>query len=135
MGTVWEINPTYLPAGAIEYLPGYVPDPTDDDFVPVTLCDGEVARSFRQFLYEGDDGAWVELSITKLRTGSIVTDASRGRISPLATDGRPAVLIAPAPADDLRASYIVVAEDFGQTRVWGLGLSSQELLAVAEGLD
>lgn len=44
-GTVWEISPTYLPPGAVEHLPGYVPHPAEDDFVPVTLCDGLIARS------------------------------------------------------------------------------------------
>jgi len=134
-GTVWEIKPTYLPAGAVEYLPGYVPDPTHADFAPVTLCDGEIiARSFRQFLYQGNDGAWVELSIAKARERSLVIDASAGRISSLATNGRPAVFVAPAPRDDLGESYIVIAEDFGETLVRGLGLSQLELLKVAEGL-
>lgn len=134
VGTVWEINPTYLPRGAVEELPGYVPDPKEDDFVPVTLCDGEIARSFRQYLYHGDDGAWIELSISRLATRSIAIDANAARIQPRTVGGRPAVVIAPAPGDDLLQSYIVIAEEFGQTRIGGLGLPSDELLRVAEGL-
>ena len=134
VGTVWEINPTYLPRGAVEYLPGHVPDPKDDDFVPVTLCDGEIARSFRQYVYRGNDSAWVELSVSKVRTRSMVIDANAARIQPHTIGGRPAVVIAPAPGDDLLGSYIVIAEEFGQTRVWGQGLPSDDLLKVAEGL-
>lgn len=48
-----------------------------DDAVPMTLCDGEVARSFRQYAYRGGDGAWVELSASKRRTRSVVVDARR----------------------------------------------------------
>jgi hypothetical protein len=134
VGTIWEIEPTHLPTGAVEYLPGYVPDPKDDDFVPVTLCDGEIARSFRQYVYRGSDSAWVELSISKLRTRSMVIDANAGRIQPHTVAGKPAVVIAPAPGDDLLGSYIIIAEEFGQTRVWGLGVALGDLLQVAEGL-
>lgn len=134
VGTIWEIEPTYLPQGAVEDHPGYIPHPKDDDFVPVTLCDGEIARSFRQYVYKGSDGAWVELSISKLRTRSMVIDANAARIQPRTIAGKPAVVIAPAPGDDLLGSYVIIAEEFGQTRVWGLGVTPDDLLQVAEEL-
>ncbi|HXF52171.1 MAG TPA: hypothetical protein VNM43_10865 [Dehalococcoidia bacterium] len=134
VGTVWEIEPAYLPAGAIEDHPGYVPDPREDDFVPVTLCDGEIARSFRQYRYHGTDSAWIELSIAKLRTRSMVIDTDATRIQSRTIAGKPAVVIAPAPRDDLLETYLIIAEEFGQTRVYGLGLPLDELVKVAAAL-
>lgn len=102
--------------------------------MPVTLCDGEIVRSFRQYVYRGSDEAWAELSISKLRTRSMVIDANAARIQPRTIAGKPAVVIAPAPRDDLLGTYVIIAEEFGQTRVWGLGLPLDELLKVAAEL-
>lgn len=134
IGTTWEINPSYLPAGAVESNPGYVPDSLADDFVPVTLCNGQIARSFRQYLNEGPDGDWVEFSIARSASRAIAIDASEGRLASVTVAATPAVYIAPAADDDLGEAYIIVREPFGQTVIRGLGLDRDELQRIAEGL-
>ncbi|WP_322818513.1 hypothetical protein [Tepidiforma sp.] len=132
MGTVWEIDPSYLATGTLEYVPGHVHEAKVDDFMPVTRCDGEIARSFRQYVYRGGDGAWVELSISKLRARSIIVDANAGRIQPRTIGGGTAGIMAAATGDDLLGSDAVIAEELGNARVWGLGVPSHDLPTVGQ---
>ena len=137
-GTVWEIDPAYLPPGATEL----VGEPAED-FAPVLLCEGKIVRSFREFSF----GA-ASVTIVKIAGRQASMASGTGPAFPGTVNGKAAVLADLPPqspeAEDLAAelglpclgtAQVIIQEEFGLTVVIGGEMSLAETIRVAEGLE
>ena len=137
-GTVWEIDPGYIPPGATEL----VGEPAED-FVPVSLCDGRITRAFREFSF----GA-ASLTIIKIAGRQWIMSSGTGPVFPGIVNGKAAMLADLPPqspeAEDLAAelglpglgtAQVIIQEEFGLTVVIGGEMSLAETIRVAEGLE
>jgi hypothetical protein len=120
-GTPLEIIPTYLPAGAEETIPAAYPP---------TVCKGTVAHVEREWIIPNGD-----FFIDRYQgEHAFSVDAPAQRILAATIRGRPAVVVKPL-VEGYDRSTVIVAEDFGFTVVSGFGLSTEETIKIAEGLD
>jgi hypothetical protein len=121
VGTPMEIVPAYLPAGAEENPP---------TFGPVVVCKGIVAWVERRWGVPGGD-----FNIIR-RQGERATpiDVPAERLSSATIGGKPAVLVKPL-VEGYDFATVYLAEDFGITVVSAFGLSMEETIKIAEGLN
>jgi hypothetical protein len=124
VGTPLEIVPTYLPAGAEE---------SDPTFVPVVVCRGVVARVERSWWIPGK-GDFRIIRRQGEHAAAIAVPAER--LSQATIGGKPAVVVKPL-VEGYDSAAVYLAEDFGMTVVSGaaLGLSMDEMVKIAEGLE
>jgi len=121
VGTPMEIVPAYLPAGAEENPP---------TFGPVVVCKGIVAWVERRWGVPGGD-----FNIIR-QQGERATpiDVPAERLSSATVGGKPAVLVKPL-VEGYDFATVYLAEDFGITVVSVFGLSMEETIKIAEGLN
>ncbi len=137
-GTVWEIDPSYIPPGATEL----VGEPAED-FVPVSLCQGKITRSFREFSFNRPGG----LTIIKIAGRQMILASGTGPAFPGTVNGKAAVLADQPPhspeAEEraaemgipgLGTAEVIIQEEFGLTVVIGHEMSLAETIRVAEVL-
>lgn len=136
-GTVWEIDPAYIPPGATELVgePG-------EDFVPVSLCEGKITRSFREFSF----GA-ASVTIVRIAGRQWIMASGTGPVFPGIVNGKAAMLADQPPQSPeaeeraaemgipgLGTAEVIIQEEFGLTVVVGSQMTLAETIKVAEGL-
>lgn len=137
-GTVWEIDPAYIPPGATEVLT----EPAEDSF-PVSLCEGKIVRSRKEFNLNRPSS----VTIVKIAGRQASMASGTGPAFPGIVNGKAAVLADLPPqspeAEDLAAelglpglgtAQVIIQEEFGLTVVIGGEMTLAETIRVAEGL-
>jgi hypothetical protein len=121
-GTPMDIAPTYLPAGAEEQAPTWLP----------LACKGTVAYAERRWVIR-DRGAFFFI-LHYQGEQAVDIDASAGRVSAATVGGKPAVLVKPLTPEGYGYSMVILAEGFGLTVIGADGLPMEETIKIAEGL-
>jgi hypothetical protein len=121
-GTPLEIVPAYLPAGAEE---------GSATFGPVVMCKGIVAWVERRWYIPGKGDFYIIRSPGE-HAAAVAVPAER--LSPATVGGKPAVLVKPL-VEGYDYATVYLAEDFGTTLIAAFGLSMEETIKIAEGLN
>ena len=124
-GTPFEIQPTYLPPGAVEFW-------YDDPVPPIYTCDGQVYRTARAWSVGGATVIIVKQRNPERRFEGLYP---ADRVKAATVGGRPAVVVEPMRADGFMSTTVVIfPEPWGLTIVVGEFLPYDETLKVAESL-
>ena len=124
-GTPFEIQPTYLPPGAVEFW-------HDDPVPPIYTCDGQVHRTARAWRVGGATIIIVKQRNPERRFEGLYP---AHRVKAATVGGRPAVVVEPMRPDGFMSTTVVFfPEPWGLTIVVGEYLPYDETLKVAVGL-
>ncbi|MCS7277065.1 MAG: hypothetical protein NZ695_08645 [Dehalococcoidia bacterium] len=126
-GTPFEIQPTYLPPGAVEIW-------YSDPIPPIFTCDGRVDHATRAWSV---GGGFRTVIIIKQRNSERRFEGlfPADRVKSATVGGRPAVVVEPMRPDGLMSTTVVFfPEPWGLTIVVGEFLPYPETLKIAEGL-
>ena len=137
-GTPLALNPTYLPAGAVEELL----DPTDPLTPPAMVCGGQVSRVIRTYVTQ-----YGPFSIERWRGPNFYVGKLQAEYtSPGEVNGKPAIFVRrqpyrpesrPGGALWATVGLVIIPEEFGFTVVEldDIKLPFEEAVRIAEGLQ